>query len=226
MVCDPGVHCPGDLPAPGAGHGVTGGQHQVTQGDGGQVAAAGGGRDTCHVILAPHGLRGLEVRDQGPGGHVCPRVCHNSRGAGASLDHRDHLNLLQLLLLLHHLVCVMILLEVGLEIVLAAAGVAAELALEGLVVRVSVHVVPQPLLVRVLVAADVALVGLGVAVGPLVPGHGGGGVGAEPTRVAHEGPLVSVLEPHVLVQSRLLHCGVVTVTASEPRKVNSIVTGS
>ena len=223
MVSHPSVHSPGDLPRVGTGHRViTRCQHQVPQGNGGQVAAA---RDTCHVLLAPHWLRGLEFRGHRSGGHVRPRVVHNSGGTGACLDHRDHLNLLKLLLLLH-LVCVMILLKVGLKIVLAAAGVAAELALEGLVVCVGVHVVPQPLLVCVLMATDVTLMRLGVAVGSLVPGHGGGRVSAESTRVTHEGPLICVLEPHVLVQSRLLHSGVVTVTASEPRKVNSIVIGS
>ena len=136
---------------------------------------------------------------------------------GAGLDHRDHLDFLQLLLLLQ-LGGVMILLKVSLEIVLPAAGVAAKLALEGLVVGVGVHVVPQPLLVGVLVAADVALMGLGVAVGPLVPSHGGGGVGAEAARVAHERSLVGVLEPHMFVKRCLLHCCVVTVTASKPRK--------
>ena len=40
------------------------------------------------------------------------------------------------------------------------------------------HVVPQPLPVRVLLVADVALVRLQVGVAALVPGHGRAGVGA------------------------------------------------
>ena len=104
----------------------------------------------------------------------------------------------------------------GREIVLPPAGVTAELALEGLVVSVDVHVVPQSLLVRILVTTDVALVGLSVAVGSLVARHCGGGVRAEPTRVAHEGPLIGVLEPHVLVQGSLFYCRVVAVTTPKP----------
>ena len=59
--------------------------------------------------------------------------------------------------------------------------------------------IPQTFLVSILVATDVTLVWFGVAVGPLVPGHGRGSVGAEPAGVAHEGPLIGVFEPHVLV---------------------------
>ena len=78
--------------------------------------------------------------------------------------------------------------------------------------------IPQTFLVSILVATDVTLVWFGVAVGPLVPGHGRGSVGAEPAGVAHERSLVGVLEPHVFVQRCLLHRCVVTVTASKPRK--------
>ena len=78
--------------------------------------------------------------------------------------------------------------------------------------------IPQTLLIRILVAADVALVGFGVAVGPLVPGHGGGRVSAEPAGVAHEGPLVGVFEPHVLVQSSFLHRRIITITTLKPHR--------
>ena len=60
------------------------------------------------------------------------------------------------------------LLEMRRQVVLPAAGVAAQLAAERFVVRVDVHVISQPLLVGVFVAANLALVRLQVAVGPLV----------------------------------------------------------
>ena len=76
--------------------------------------------------------------------------------------------------------------------------------------------ISQTLLVSVLMTTNVTLVRFGLTVGSLVASHRRCCVGAEATGVAHEGSLVGVLEPHVLVQSGLLNRRVITQTAPEP----------
>ena len=76
--------------------------------------------------------------------------------------------------------------------------------------------IPQTFLVSILVATDVTLVWFGVAVGPLVPGHGRGSVGAEPAGVAHKRPFVGMLKSHVLIESCPLDGGITATTASKP----------
>ena len=77
--------------------------------------------------------------------------------------------------------------------------------------------ISQAFLVSVLVTTDVTLVRFGLTVGSLVASHRRSCVGAEAAGVAHEGSLVGVLEPHVLVQSGFLNRRVITQTAPESR---------
>ena len=63
-----------------------------------------------------------------------------------------------------------------------------------------------------------------VAMRPLVPGHGWSSVSAEATGIAHEGPLIRVSEPHVLVQSWLFHSCVIAYLTSESRTKKAWVT--
>ena len=77
--------------------------------------------------------------------------------------------------------------------------------------------VSQSLLVRILMATNLTLMRLGIAVGSLMPGHGRGCVRAEPARVAHEGSLIGVFEPHVFVQSSFFYRSIITHIAPESR---------
>ena len=108
-----------------------------------------------------------------------------------------------------------LLLEVGCQVVLPPACVVAQLTLEGLVVSVQVHVVSQPLPVSIHMAAHLTLMRLCLGMASLVSRHRGRRVCGEPAGIAHERPLVGVLEPHVLIQGRLLHSSVTTMGTME-----------
>ena len=75
--------------------------------------------------------------------------------------------------------------------------------------------ISETFLVSVLMTTDMTFVRFGLTVGSLVASHRRRCVGAEATGVAHERSLVGVLEPHVLIQGRLLHSSVTTMGTME-----------
>ena len=118
-----------------------------------------------------------------------------------------------------HFVPTAVLFNVFVKVLLCPGHVIAQLTLKGILASVEVHVFPQSLAVSVLMTTNLTLIlqiiRIFVKVTSLVASHCRCCVITEPTSVTLEGPLMCMLEQHVLLQGSLLHSSINTVNTIE-----------